>query len=587
MLPRSLLLTLTLFTLLLWPRVGRAELDLRWGGRLQTDLRFRTETKGIGRYYERVELPVGVSRNENIFKLKLDAAVGPITGVCELDFVYYGYAGELAGIGELSLREQVDPYRIEAHAVYIEATNLFVDGLDLRVGQQQVLWGKGDQFNPTNTINANDLEDPLLFGEQLANVMVKLDYTPGTTWTFSGVLVPIFKPALLPGSAPLGVIASDRLPMVDEQLRWRVHAEKAFTEQLLGYPTTMVRAVPDLPERSLENMQWAARVAGTVWEQDIALTYYWGRTDMPQPYLNITSLSKERRCDPLDAANCINGLLETEVHLGYPRMQVVGINMAGEIDLGKLWSKLRPMGYRAEVGVYFPQAASLILIQDELDFGGMLSRPAGEYRYNLDPRSSFPRPLVVEDTPFAKWVVGLDYTLTQHIYVNLQWVHGMADEFGAGDFFNEGWSVRQGGVTSIQPMLPCLGAADNEKCLAEKGEQTATEIMRPRLGDYLVLGVDVKLLSERLLLRLFTIWDLRGIYEEKWDADQNRRVRQHHSMFTEKGFSAVIYPEIQYNVGQGFELGAGALLMLGQDHTKFGDPAAGGSQVFTRARFSF
>jgi hypothetical protein len=48
-----------------------------------------------------------------------------------------------------------------------------------------------------------------------------------------------------------------------------------------------------------------------------------------------------------------------------------------------------------------------------------------------------------------------------------------------------------------------------------------------------------------------------------------------------------VLPEFNYNFGNGFELALGALLQLGADHTKFGDPAAGGSLVFTRARFSF
>ena len=62
--------------------------------------------------------------------------------------------------------------------MYIEARDLFVKGLDFRIGQQLVQWGVGDQFNPTNTLNANDVEDPLLFGEQQANLMALLEYTP-------------------------------------------------------------------------------------------------------------------------------------------------------------------------------------------------------------------------------------------------------------------------------------------------------------------------------------------------------------------------------------------------------------------------
>jgi hypothetical protein len=588
MLTRTLLFCLPPLLLLLDSPEARAELDLRWGGKLQSDIRFRTTTKGFGGFYDRKEVRAGVARNENIFKLKMDVAAGRFFGVAEVDLVYLGYSHAFDSIGDLGLREEVDPFRIEAHAIYIEATDILLRGLDLRVGQQQVFWGKGDQFNPTNTINPNDVEDPLLFGEQVANLMVKLDYTPGTNWTTTFVLVPIFKPALLPDSAPLGLAASDRMPMIDEQLRWRLHTEQGFTDEVLGFPTVVTRAVPDLPERSADNMQWAARIAGTVWDHDIAFSYYMGRTDVPQAYLNLTRSRREQRCNPDDPKDCINGLLETETRLGFPRMQVAGFNMAGQLDLfGWLTKKIKPIGYRIEVGVYFPQAANIVLVQEELDM--ILTKlPAGEYEYRFDGADGG-RPLVVDDTPFAKWVVGLDYTFNKHLYANIQWVHGMADEFGAGDFISEGYAVRKGGVGDITPAMPCLlkPAAEQQRCLSDVGEQVAVELLRPRLADYLVIGVDVKLLADKLLLRLFSIWDLSGIDEERWDEQAQKRVRTHHSMFSKKGFSAVIYPELLYSFGNGFDLGAGALLMLGEDHTKFGDPASGGSQVFTRARLQF
>jgi hypothetical protein len=64
------------------------------------------------------------------------------------------------------------------------------------------------------------------------------------------------------------------------------------------------------------------------------------------------------------------------------------------------------------------------------------------------------------------------------------------------------------------------------------------------------------------------------------------RVQTKLSPFSSGGYSLVAYPDFNYNFGNGFELGAGALLELGQSYTKFGDPAAGGKVVFTRARFT-
>jgi hypothetical protein len=180
-------------------------------------------------------------------------------------------------------------------------------------------------------------------------------------------------------------------------------------------------------------------------------------------------------------------------------------------------------------------------------------------------------------------VVGLDYTFGPRVYANLQWVHGLFDEFGAGDFISDGVAVR-GSRTGEDTDVPLLQCAVLD---STRGERCAIEVLRPRLGDYLVLGVDVKFFNDNLLVRLFSILDLTGVSVERWDADADRRVRTHHSAFSSEGFSAVIFPELTYNFGHGLELSGGALVKLGKAHTKFGDPAAGGSDIWTRARFSW
>jgi len=578
---------------------AHADVEIKFGGRIQTDLRFQAEEKTTGKYYNKLTIPTGVARNENILKAKLNATYGRFGGVAEVDFVWRGYTNELNELGDLFLREELEPYRLEAHALYVEAADLFTEGLDLRVGQQLIMWGKGDQFNPTNTLNANDLEDKLLFGEQRANLMVRLDYTfiPGglgedtedeplwDSFTLTAVLIPIFKPALLPTSGLLGVAASDRLPFTDPGLRHRVHTEKWLSQTLYKWPTVVTSADPDEPEMSLDNMQYAFRFSGTAGDVDIALSYYYGRTDFPQPYRNVTTLDQTvpSGCDLKNPSDCARGLIKTDVSLTYPRIHVLGFNIAGQVDaLGWISKKVKPIGFWLELGVYFPQEVNITLQQTNQ----IASQFPGEYPYGPYLAPDGRRPLVVESTPFAKWTLGMDYTFNKHIYMNLQWVHGMVDEFGAGDWINEGWAVRNGGVTQTlgDVLSKCVNMGDVTK---NDGSQCAEETLLPRQQDYLVLGVDFKMLSDKLLLRLFTIWAMSGIFKERWDETSQQRVREHHSMFTAEGFSAIIYPELNYNFGRGFELGAGALIQLGNDDTKFGDPAAGGSQVWTRARFSF
>jgi len=552
------------------------ELELRWGGRVQSDVRFRIQAKETGAFYKKLELPAGVARNENIFKAKLDALYGSYAGVVDVDFVWLGYPESLDGIADLSDRGFVDPYYLQVHALYLEAADFIFEGLDLRIGQQQIKWGVGDQFNPTNTLNPNDVEDVLLFGEQMANLMIKLDYAVYDMWTVSGVLVPIFQPALLPRSAPLGIAATDRYPFTDEQLRHRIRSEQQLS-RLLGWPTAVDRAVPIMPDKSLENMQFAFRLAGTILDQDIAVSYYRGRTDFPQPFLNYTVQSPfaERQCSPQDATDCVNGLLDTVTSLGYPEIQVVGLNLSGEVDLlGWMSDSIHPIGYRLELAVVFPERYTIGMVQEAMDFV-IVTQPAGEYDYDGDGDPGGARPVVVDDIPFFKWVLGLDYSFGRHVYANLMWVHGLVDEFGIG------YAVRQGESQSDQSdLLTCQTSGDFRTC-------NSREILRQRLGDYMVFGLDFKFLDDRLLLRLFSILDLTGIEEAEWDRRAQRMIKKHSSFYTEKGFSMVIYPELGYNFGNGLEVGLGVLLQLGEDYTKFGDPAAGGSLAWARARFSF
>jgi hypothetical protein len=563
------LLTAALVTLAGAARADELKLD--FSGKIQSDLRFRLTDESVGHYFDKVELPAGVERNQNLLSVKLKAAFGKFSGVAAVDLYANAVGTKLQSFGDLQKYNAVAPFTFEPQSLYVEGKNLFTKGLDLRIGNQLVLWGVGDQFNPTNNLNADDLRDPLLFGKQQPNFMVKADYWLNKSFSFSAVLVPIFRPALLPASATLGAADIQRMPFVDDGLRRRIESEFGFAaSNVAGYPTVIGKLTPVLPEPSLDNMQFAYRVAGTVGEQDIALSYYLGRTDFPQPFSNHTRQVDGVQCDPGAPKSCISGKLVTETLLTYPRMHVWGLNMSGEVAR---------VGYRVEAALIVPQRTGIRLTQEALP---AVLQSAGEYDYDRDGAPGGRQlPAVVDSTPFLKWTVGLDYTFGAHVYVNAQWVHGLADEFGAGDFMHQGWSVRQSGVTTP-------GLLTNSLCVIPKdGNKCAQEVLAPRLGDYLVLGADFKFLEDAGLFRLFTLWSLSGVTFSHWDDAKQERVMEHYSMFTKDGFSASIFPELDYNFGNGLELGAGALVLLGRSYTKFGDPAAGGSLIFTRGRFSF
>lgn len=556
------------------PRAASAELDLTLGGRIQSNIRYRPSETLVGDFYDRRVLADGFARNEHILKLKANATTERFAGIIDVDLVWLGFA-RTATLDDLSLREVDEPVRIEAQSAYLEGIDLFVEGLDLRVGYQIINWGVADQFNPTNNLNADDLEDRLLFGTQQSNLMARLDYAVTDNITFSGALVPIFRPALLPSSAPLAVGAVDRLPHLDVDFRRRLHAEAAASENF-GYPTLVDDALIQLPEPTAENMQFMLRAATVIFEQDLSLSYYYGRSDFPVPIDNFTQQLMGQQCNPSNAMDCIDGTLGTTVTLAYPKMQVAGLNLTGEVDLlGWASESIAPIGYRMEVGVYFPRQQRLAMRQSEIVILGQ-TRPAGEYAY---PDGE--RPLVLDDTPFAKWTLGLDYTFNEHVYVNVMWVHGLADEFGAGDFFSDGKVVREGGVTSDPDTTNTCALVD------QNGDECAREVLRNRIGDYLVAGVDLRFMDGNLLFRMFTILELTGYTEDLYRRSLGRRITNSFSPLSPEGFSAVLFPELSYNFGQGLELAVGALFELGKSYTKFGEAAAGGNVGWFRGVYNF
>jgi hypothetical protein len=559
------------------------ELKFDLSGKIQSDLRFRLQDESVGQFYDKVELGKGVERNQNLISFKVKASWGKFSGVASTD-IYLNAVGtqlqSFSNIASIQGYNAVQPFTFEPQNVYVQGRDLFLKGLDLTVGNMLVLWGVGDQFNPTNNLNSDDLRDPLLFGKQQPNFMVKADYWITKSFSLSGVLVPVFKPALLPVSATLGAADIQRMPFLDDAFRHRIESEFGFAaSNTVGYPTVINSLTPVLPPTSADNMQFAFRMAGTFAEQDISLSYYLGRTDFPQPFSNHTSQVNGVRCDPNNPTNCINGVLATDTLLTYPRMHVYGLNMSGEINpFKRLSESIRGVGYRLEVALIVPQRTTLELTQDALP---ALLQPAGEYDYAGNGKAGGQPPVVIDQIPFAKWTLGLDYTFGPHVYVNAQWVHGLADEFGAGDFFHPAYTVRASGISTP-------GLQTNSTCVIPKdGTQCAKETLAYRIGNYLVLGADFKFLDDAGLFRIFTVWALDGTMDSYYDPNQGKRVMVNHSMFTSEGFSASIYPELDYNFGNGLELGAGALVLLGSSTTKFGDPAAGGSLAFVRGRYSF
>ena len=183
-----------------------------------------------------------------------------------------------------------------------------------------------------------------------------------------------------------------------------LHVDRELA-QAYNKPTVVEEIVADDPKLAAENQSFALRLSGLIGRQDFALSYAYGFRDLPVP----TSTSSVGRNEGLcDGDECIEGLIANQVVLEYPRQQVIGANLTGEIPiLGGTSS----VGYRFEAALIFPEKMRAAIELTDVQVANFPPQN-GPYDY-VAPDGGLP--VVYDDAPFMKWTLGFDYTLTREL----------------------------------------------------------------------------------------------------------------------------------------------------------------------------
>jgi hypothetical protein len=487
--------------------------DLDFSFELLNDTRFDVarlwdavpDDDGVGSELREAGEP-GFARNET--SLRFQTRVSPhhrVRFVGDVELIWLNLSERRLGLSELTTRQAVDPWRLECDAAYIDLRDL-LPGLDLRLGRQIVKWGAADMFNPTDNINADDLEDRILFGENMANEMIRLDYTivpDDDSWLgdviFTLVWVPVFRPAQLPRSATLPLAdTSAEVPVLEPDVRSQINNFRSLVASQLNDPTVEA----ELPEFSLNNSQVGIRVQARMGETDFSLSYYRGFDDIP------VMTRTDAVMVPVEEGPV---LFDSNVVLGYPRMQVLGFDINGQLPF------LGHLGYWLEGAVIFPEELGLVFAFGEVP---------GLFSDGLEIPGT-----AVDDRPFLKLTAGVDYSFNEHVFMNIQYVRGFINEFGAS-----------------------------------------------ALNNFLVAGVDLKFWSERILVRCFGLLQLdwipgafRGRPRESW----------------EDGLSANLFPMVRVSPWGATALEVGGIIPLGSSDSYFGQPATGATTIFLRVHAAF
>lgn len=393
------------------------------GGGIFSSGKLLTRTRILSSVYfdiDRTDTPGKIGRNEN--RLEFYFAYTPnkhIQIVGDIEPVFMG-TSQARQLDDLSSMQMMNRFHVESDAAYV-AINEIVPGLDVKLGRQIVVWGTGDKFNPTNNINADDLEDRPLFTEPIANQMVVVDYNPfqDRVW-FQGVYVPLFYPGLLPPSAAAGL----KDPYAEVPFAYDGDKAKIFFLQDRFIPTN-VKYIPRvnghvlMPENTLANGQAAAKIGSHLGQVDFSVSYYYGRHDIPLPVeVKSTQIASF-------ASEGVDGYwLQSDAFMIYPRMQVIGADFATQIPF------LGNMGVWGEMGIFIPKEQRL-RIEMPLVYGVDVTPDDGVANPVKDVTG-----IAVRKDPFIKATVGADYTFGKHVYVQAQYLRGFIDEFGAGHIGN-------------------------------------------------------------------------------------------------------------------------------------------------------
>ncbi len=180
--------------------------------------------------------------NQNTFDLRFNQTAGEVAFFANPYIYQYPDQGM-----EIGLRE-----------AYMD---IYFDNMDLRVGKQQIIWGKADGVFITDIVSPKDLTEFLLrdFDEiRIGVTSLKADYYRGNQ-TFELVWIPTFTPTLMPDETSIW----SRFPEFDEA--YVLDRSKVKVPGRLGNSETFIKYSGMSSSLDYELM------AGTMWDDDPTL----------------------------------------------------------------------------------------------------------------------------------------------------------------------------------------------------------------------------------------------------------------------------------------------------------------------------
>ncbi len=311
---------------------------------------------------------------------------------------------ELYSVNDLSDKKRLLNFDADIREAYFDIYGLFTKNLDIRVGRQRIAWGTADKFNPTDNLNPYDMEDIWDFGRHLGSNAIKLTYYL-KSFTFTGVVIPWFTPSVLPNSdwTPAFMPAYEIPEMI---------TDTSFIPGMTIPIYLTQGAISDtlvMPQRNIKHYpSFGLKVKKSIGNFDLSLSYVYGRDALPLP----TEMNTFITIDTFMFAPEVraNATIDVKTKVEFPVMKVIGLDFAGSVKGVGVWG---------EAACFLPEKSFMKrnLRYTAPDFGVVKDSVMSDS-------------LVLDDKPYVKFVLGLDYTFKHGFYLNFQYLHGFMHERG-------------------------------------------------------------------------------------------------------------------------------------------------------------
>ncbi len=328
-----------------------------------------------------------------------------------------------------SFKDSEDDYNFDLREAYLDWYGFLTDRSDLRIGRQRIAWGVGDKLNPTDNLNPDDFENIWDFGRHLESDAVKVSYYPGE-YTVTGVIIPEFTPAVLPA---------------DDSVSWLAPPELPPGTTLENQTTTEIT-----PSNNRENFIYGIKIARNIRGYDFSVSYIRGRDDLP--------VARKVELTPGPRGININS------ELIYPKTDIFGFDLSGAIGNVGIW---------AETALFCPE--EVILVTDSTSLGMGLQES-----------------VALDDDPYIKYLIGMDYTFGNGFYLNVQYLHGFPYERGENleDYLVFRLESKFKNETLIIPLNLCYEIKDTDDLKNNSAVVFAPEIVfRPGNNTEYTFGV--------------------------------------------------------------------------------------------------